>query len=168
MLCFQGAPVRVLIYKRTHNGDPDEAGRFGVYDCMGAVRDCEFEAVIGVGGVGVEARRHGIDGKVNWIGIGPHRRSSRTRRASIVTFDHFLDFGTEGPQFDAIAPKLARRMYRQKIRYLIGGFRDGELDEIEEILNLARRTAPSKGRTNGRSGMKQIRACTARSRQRRC
>ena len=48
--------MRVLVYKRTHNGDPDTSGCFGVYDCMGAVRDWEFDAVIGVGGIGPEAR----------------------------------------------------------------------------------------------------------------
>jgi hypothetical protein len=160
--------VRVLVYKRTHNGDPDADGRFGVYDCMGTVRDREYDAVIGVGGIGAEARRHGIDGKVNWIGIGPHWRSSRTRRASVVTFDQFLDFGTDGPEFDAIAPNLARRMYRRKIRYVIGGIRDSELPEIAAILKLARRSAPSKGRTNGSSGMRGGRECKTRSRRRKC
>lgn len=160
--------MRVLVYKRTHNGDPDADGRFGVYDCMGTVRDREYDAVIGVGGIGAEAQRHGIDGKVNWIGIGPHWRSSRTRRASVVTFDHFLDFGTEGPQFDAIAPKLARRMYRQRIRYLIGDIREGELPEIAEILKLARRSSPSQGRTKGRSGTTRGRHCTTGSRQYKC
>jgi hypothetical protein len=29
--------VRVLVYKRTHNGDPDQFGCFGVHDCMGEV-----------------------------------------------------------------------------------------------------------------------------------
>ena len=42
--------MRTLIYKRTHPGDPDEKGRFGICDCMGRVRAWDFEAVIGVGG----------------------------------------------------------------------------------------------------------------------
>jgi len=24
---------RTLVYKRTHSGDPDPAGRFGIHDC---------------------------------------------------------------------------------------------------------------------------------------
>jgi hypothetical protein len=30
--------MRTLIYKRTHTGDPDANGCFGIYDCMGRVR----------------------------------------------------------------------------------------------------------------------------------
>ena len=37
----------VLIYKRTHTGDPDKNGIFGINNCMGSVRDWEFYAVIG-------------------------------------------------------------------------------------------------------------------------
>jgi len=28
-------PTRVLVYKRTHHGDPDHYGQFGINDCMG-------------------------------------------------------------------------------------------------------------------------------------
>ena len=79
--------MRTLIYKRTHHGDPDVTGQFGIYDCMGRVRAWNFEAVIGVGGVGAEPTSHGLDGKVNWIGIGPHRRAVVGKRGPIVTFD---------------------------------------------------------------------------------
>jgi len=43
--------MRILIYKRTHTGDPDLKGRFGIHDCMGRVRDYDYDAVIGVGGI---------------------------------------------------------------------------------------------------------------------
>jgi hypothetical protein len=39
--------MRILTYKRTHVGDPDQDGRFGIYDCMGRVRNYPFDAVIG-------------------------------------------------------------------------------------------------------------------------
>ena len=48
--------MKVLVYKRTHNGDPDANGCFGAYDCMGTVRDRQYDAVIGVGGIGPEAQ----------------------------------------------------------------------------------------------------------------
>lgn len=77
--------MRTLVYKRTHNGDPDAEGRFGIHDCMGQVRAYGYEAVIGVGGVGDEPEECGIARRVNWIGIGPHKaevgklaRSSRS------------------------------------------------------------------------------------------
>ncbi len=69
--------MRVLVYKRTHNGDPDAHGCFGAFDCMGTVRDREYDAVIGVGGIGPEAQSNGIDRQINWIGIGPHKRYVR-------------------------------------------------------------------------------------------
>ena len=60
----------VFIYKRTHTGDPDKNGCFGIEDCMGEKRSWEYDAVIGIGGRGAEAESYGIDRKVNWIGIG--------------------------------------------------------------------------------------------------
>ena len=137
--------MRVLIYKRTHIGDPDFCGRFGANDCMGRVRDYDFDAVIGIGGLGSSALRHGIAGKLNWIGIGPHKRRSPLRRASIVTFDYFVDFETEGPDFRTIAPTLAQRIYGGKVRYLIALFSNDEVAEIKRILALAKGTrTPSR------------------------
>jgi hypothetical protein len=46
---------RILVYKRTHNGDPDQNGCFGAEDCMGMVRERHFDAVIGIGGIGGRA-----------------------------------------------------------------------------------------------------------------
>lgn len=60
---------RILVYKRTHNGDPNEIGEFGCNDCMGTVRDWNFDAVIGVGGI--SATSYKMDGKITWIGIHP-------------------------------------------------------------------------------------------------
>jgi hypothetical protein len=154
--------MRVLVYKRTHQGDPDSEGRFGVYDCMGTIRNREFDAVIGVGALGAEAQRHGIDGKINWIGIGPHKTASRSKRASTITFDHFLDFGTDGPAFDAIAPKLAGRMYRRRIRHLIDGIREDEVVEVMRILELAKRAPASKRRPGGRQVHEGDRPCATR------
>jgi hypothetical protein len=66
--------MRTLIYKRTHTGDPDPTtGVFGNHDCMGSVRGWQFDAVIGVGGVGREPKSHRIAGKLTWIGINPER-----------------------------------------------------------------------------------------------
>ena len=71
--------MRTLIYKRTHHGDPDVSGQFGIHGCMGRVRAWDFEAVIGVGGVGPEPRSEGLDCKVNWISDRPtHSLNSGT------------------------------------------------------------------------------------------
>jgi len=104
--------MRTLIYKRTHHGDPDRTGQFGIHDCMGQVRRWDFDAVIGVGGLGPEARLNELDGKVNWIGIGAQKHVVPNRRGPIVTFDHFLLYdGSDGPDFERVAPVLAERIY---------------------------------------------------------
>ena len=41
--------MRILTYKRTHKGDPDNRGVFGINDCMGAIRNRKFDAVVGIG-----------------------------------------------------------------------------------------------------------------------
>ena len=75
---------RTFIYKQTHEGDPGTNGRFGIRDCMGKFRNLKFEAVIGVGGIGPDARKNGIAGKVIWVGTGPQRKSTRKRRGDLV------------------------------------------------------------------------------------
>jgi len=115
--------MRVLVYKRTHNGDPNKDGCFGCHDCMGRVRARLFDAVIGVGGIGPKPRSNGIAGQINWIGIGPHRRNKKGYQGPLITFDHFIDFVTEGPDFQSLAPKLAKRMYSKNIRHLMDGLR---------------------------------------------
>lgn len=137
--------MRVLVYKRTHNGDPDASGCFGVYDCMGIVRDREYDAIIGVGGVGPEAVSNGIDGQVNWVGIGPHKRYVKDKRGPEVLFEHFLYFGTDGPDFHKLAPQLAARMYGDNVRSILDGMSDAEQEEAERIVALAEDEPPSPG-----------------------
>jgi hypothetical protein len=106
--------MRTLIYKRVHTGDPDpETGVFGNHDCMGSVRERQFDAVIGIGGIGQEPRSYGIDGKLNWIGIGPIY-DGRARRGPRLRFRHFKDFKQGGPPIREKFPALAARMYDNK------------------------------------------------------
>lgn len=136
--------MRILVYKRTHNGDPDARGHFGAYDCMGAVRDWVYDAVIGVGGAGREAQASGISGQVNWIGIGPHKTYNGLR-GPVVTFDHYLDFGTSGPDFRTLAPTLAERIYADNIRAILHGVTRRESAEARAIVELAVDAPPSVG-----------------------
>jgi hypothetical protein len=130
--------MRTLVYKRTHPHDPDECGCFGVEDCMGSVRDRNFDAVIGIGGNSSEAQHHDINGKVNWIGIGPHKHEPpHGYRGPLVTFDHFLLFEADGPDFRELAPNLARRIYSTQGRCSFVSFYEIEKAEINCILRLA-------------------------------
>src|SRR6266568_9493618 len=110
--------MRTLIYKRTHHGDPDpETGEFGCNDCMGTVRGWEFDAVIGIGGIGPEPKRNGIAGKLTWIGIGARKiYDSDRRKGPRVRFDHFWYRGEHGPLLEKMYPALARRMYDRNVR----------------------------------------------------
>ena len=109
--------MRVLVYKRTHNGDPDELGQFGIHDCMGSVRAREYQTVIGVGGIGREPTRIGISRKMNWIGIGPHKFGRPDR--PLVAFDRFMYFAEIGPLLDQYAPLLAAHLYDRGARVMM-------------------------------------------------
>jgi hypothetical protein len=135
--------MRTLVYKRTHRGDPDVDGCFGINDCMHSVRAWDYEAVIGVGGIGSKPEAHGIARKINWIGIGPRKRPSPTSDWPLVTFDHFLFYGSEGPLFADLAPRLATRMYDRNVRKVMDSLDTFELEEIERILDQARNAPPS-------------------------
>lgn len=160
--------MRVLVYKRTHNGDPDASGCFGAYDCMGTVRDREFDAVVGVGGIGPEAVSNGIDGQVNWVGIGPHKRYVEDKRGPEVLFDHFLCFGIDGPDFRAMAPQLAARMYGENVRSILDGMSEDEQEEAEGIVRLAEGEPPSPGFQANTASEGQAGPCDPERRTRRC
>jgi hypothetical protein len=123
-----------LTYKRTHVGDPDEDGRFGIYDCMGRIRNYDFDAVIGVGGIGQEPKSFDIDRKINWVGINPKRTRSPYGKGTIVTFEIFLLLDEHGPLLETLAPNLAKRMYEGGARILLNGYSDVERQEAAKIL----------------------------------
>ncbi len=137
--------MRTLIYKRTHEGDPDEGtGVFGNNTCMGRVRLWKFDAVIGVGGVRPWAKYKDIARKLTWIGIGAHKDEMDGKGNPLVTFDHFWYRGKKGRPLEEVAPALARRMYDGKVRWM---FSDSltpiEQQEVEKILEKARNAPPS-------------------------
>lgn len=95
-----------------------------------------------MGGIGDEPAGWGIAGKVNWIGIGPHKVEVE-KRGPLVTFDHFLQFGADAPGFLDLAPKLAGRMYANNVRLVMNDVSTDEQKEIEAILALAKDAPPS-------------------------
>lgn len=140
---------RTLIYKRTHEGDPDpKTGEFGCKGCMGQVRGWEFDAVIGVGGIGRKAKKHDIDRKLTWVGIGPH--TTGDSRCPLVTFDHFL-YCEPMPLLESLAPNLAKRMYDGKVRAVLAlsSLSEAEQDDIQRILDLAKDAPPSSHQKRG-------------------
>ncbi|MGY3547360.1 hypothetical protein ACVW0W_003127 [Bradyrhizobium sp. USDA 4469] len=164
----RGRQMRILIYKRTHCGDPDpESGVFGNNDCMGRVRGWQYDAVIGIGGISPEARREGIAGKLTWVGIGPHKVfDNRNPHNPRVTFDHFWYEGERGPLLEMTYPALACRMYHKSARVLMHlrskvSERQNALDldrDINEILKLAKACPRS-----GQRGKRKLSPCMRRT-----
>jgi hypothetical protein len=128
--------MRILTYKRTHTGDPDANGVFGINDCMGRVRSFAYDAVIGIGGIGAEPRGIEINGKITWVGVYP-TKSLDEWIAPKVTFQRFILFDANGPQLHSLAPSLAKRMYQGKARYLLSGYSDSEQAEAEQVVKWA-------------------------------
>jgi hypothetical protein len=138
--------MRTLIYKRTHTGDPDKQGRFGLRDCMGQVRSILFEAVIGIGGDSREPVLTGIANKLTWIGIGPHVKNVGIC-GPVVMFDRFILWDSEGQDFRHLAPVLAKRFYTHPApRFLVNDLSDIERKEVEKILKMAKDAPPSAGK----------------------
>lgn len=148
---------RVLIYKRTHTGDPTPDGVFGFDDCMGSVRTRRFDAVIGVGGTSNEARSCKIARLLTWVGVGPHRRGQPLgHRGPLITFDRFLLLDTEGPELDEIAPALAEYLFKTRPRVVMSdGISEIMLEEVARILKLVESNSK---RTESRAS-KQRRVC---------
>lgn len=128
--------MRTLVYKRTHIGDPDERGWFGIRDCMKSVRARDFDAAIGVGGTGTEPRAQGIAEKLTWIGLGARKNSCPGRNWPVITFEHFRLFDEQGLNFRDIAPLLSIRLFSKKARVLLN-FTPEEQSEIDKILKMA-------------------------------
>jgi hypothetical protein len=157
--------MRTLIYKRTHKGDPDNQGCFGIQDWMGKVRGYDFDAVIGVGGKGVQAKAAGIARRLNWVGIGARKEPCRRKRGPQIKFNHFVLYEEKGVELRVIAPKLAERIYSGNVpRFLFNDrLNKEEQKEINRILKMAKTKRPSEG-----APRRQVHVRSGRYRSGRC
>jgi len=130
--------LNTLIYKRTHKGDPDQSGRFGVDDCMGRVRSWAFDSVIGVGGKRPDPGHEGIALKVNWVGIGSSK-SDIGKKGPLVQFQFFVLPEEAGPELQELAPQLFHYMFvKQHVRAVLSQNLPPTLQhEIQGILRWA-------------------------------
>ncbi|OFJ63688.1 hypothetical protein HMPREF2858_04100 [Neisseria sp. HMSC073B07] len=125
--------MKVLVYKRTHTGDPSENGVFGESDCMGAIRNWHYDAVIGIGSIHPWEGDEGISGKVTWIGINPIR-IGKNGRGDILKFKQFVLLEEGGPDFRKLAPNLANRFYIRNARFTLSSYSDVEKKEVERVI----------------------------------
>lgn len=132
-------PMRALVYKRTHAGDPGIGREFGINTCMGRVRGFPFDVVIGIGGTSRWPQQEGIAGKLTWVGRNPRRSPNpHDTRGPLVSFgaDDFRLFDQQGPLLHLIAPLLSKRMYgHRSSRYAFDSFSPAELEEIKRLVS---------------------------------
>ena len=134
--------LNALVYKRTHRGDPDKSGIFGIHDCMGRVRRWSFDAAIGVGGKSPWRMDEDIALKINWIGIGPIRKTEVPGlKGPHVEFEFFVLLEEDGPDvyLKKCAPRLFKYMFEdQQVRFVMSrGLPDQMQREVQEILRWA-------------------------------
>ena len=150
----------VLIYRRTHTGDPDERGIFGCNECMKSVRSWDYDAVIGIGGIRPEHDDKGIARKINWIGREPKRDYSLSSSEPLVTFEKFIIWDDKGTLLSKCAPKLNKYMFEEGRIPRIGKyFPDDINNEVLQLLKLADGAPPSKG---GSADFKSKSSCKPR------
>lgn len=167
----------ILVYRRTHTGDPCEDGRFGCNNCMGRIRDWGYDAVIGIGGKKPDLGHDGIKERITWIGIGPKpedpTQEERDRvkqwgddfgKTKIYTFDKFLLLDEKGPLVSSVKTKhLYNHMFiDHKIPRAGKNFQDEVFySELLSILRLADNASPSRARNSLIKSNSVDKACPA-------
>ena len=127
--------VRILTYKKTHTGDPDNRGTFGINDCMGTVRNRQFDAVVGIGSKLPWSDSKEIAGKVTWVGVGPFRMKLATHRGDLIAFEKFVLLNGNGPDFEKVAPNLAKRFYHGNARSILNSYSKVEKEELDRLIS---------------------------------
>jgi hypothetical protein len=156
--------MRTLVYKRTHVGDPNESGRFGCNECTGWVRTWDFDAVIGIGGIGQEPIDEGIARRVTWIGINRHQVGKAADEFPIWAFEKFYLKDKKGPFLDENG-LLAKRLFRKKHpprRLIIDSETSPEAEEVDSLLWLARKAEPSPAMLGKKVKAKKVPLCPPR------
>ena len=126
--------MKVLIYKRTHKGDPDAKGIFGNQDCMGRIRNWNYDAVIGIGGNAPWKEDANIKHKINWIGLEPKKINSSKKRGDKVVFSHFELYEEKGLNIKVHYPNLFKYMYGSRKRFDMSS--DLPKDVFEEVIQI--------------------------------
>ncbi|GEM_PF-3481185 len=109
--------MKILVYRRTHRGDPNSKGEFGCHNCMGLVRNWNYDAVIGIGGKKPDRGEEEIKEKITWVGIFPTKTASpHGFKGPLVTFKKFILWDEKGLLVKDYYPALYEYMFvRNKI-----------------------------------------------------
>jgi hypothetical protein len=137
--------MKVLIYKRTHRGDPDQEGIFGNEDCMGRIRNWNYDAVIGIGGKTPWKGHEDIRYKINWVGLNPKKVNSIGKRADSVVFSNFELYEELGKDIEEKYPRLFKYMYGSRKRFdMTSELPEDVFEEVQQILLSVENCPPSR------------------------
>ena len=137
--------MRILIYKRTHKHDPNPEGIFGNEDCMGRVRNWNYDAVIGIGGNAPRKQDADIKHKINWIGLEPKKVPSPKKRGDIVVFSHFKLYEEQGINIKDNFPNLFEYMYGSRKRFdMSSDLPENVFEEVKTIIDSIKDSPPSR------------------------
>ena len=125
--------MRILIYKRTHTGDPGPDGIFGSNGCMGRMLNMHFDAVIGIGSLRPWRDSIEIAGRITWVGVTPIV-VGRDTRGNLLKFERFRLFEGHGPLVKDVAPLLAEYFYGTNPRFVMDGLSDEQHREAQDFL----------------------------------
>ena len=136
-------PKKILVYRRTHTGDPSkDTGVFGIHDCMKSVRDWPFDSVIGIGGTKPWRGYENISKKVTWVGVDAHKRSREISNndysgSSIVTFERIKILDENGPLLEDVSLTLYRYMFiENRIPRTAMNFSNDIFSELKRVIEL--------------------------------
>jgi hypothetical protein len=105
--------MKILVYRRTHTGDPNSKGVFGCNNDMGSIRDWNY-AVIGIGGKNPHPSCGSIKERITWVGICPVKTvSPHGFKGSLVTFRKFILWDGGGPLVKGNYPALYEYMFEK-------------------------------------------------------
>lgn len=157
-----GKPPRILIYRRTHAGDPSrETGEFGVHDCMGRIRDWAFDAAIGIGGKKPWPGYEEIAEKITWVGVGVDQKRAPSEREKsdankhqfgghILKFHRWIVLDEDGPLLKDVSPILHKYMFSDgRIPRAALNFSGDIGRELNRIIDWALKTMDEEVRRQG-------------------
>ncbi|MGJ0484305.1 MAG: hypothetical protein ACR65R_07200 [Methylomicrobium sp.] len=158
----------ILVYRRTHTGDPNDDGVFGCHGCMKSVRDWEYDAVIGIGGTRPDRGHEAIKERITWIGIYPKKTDPTPEDlekmkslypdfefgGQLVTFEKFLLLNEDGPLVKNESPVLHKYMFEEgRIPRTAKNFSQDIHAELKKILKLADQAPPSPARDTSKKAV---------------
>jgi len=137
--------MKIFIYKRTHKHDPDENGVFGNQDCMGRLRNGDYDAVIGIGGLSPWPDHIDIMGKINWVGLERKKNPAPKKRGDEIVFSHFKLYEEKGKDIQQNYPNFYKYIYGSRCRFVKKSDFPAEVQkELDQIINSIKKCPPSK------------------------